>query len=79
MIRISASARRYLVVPVVALAITSAAYLDPTAAEMLDGLTQHLIELPCDVLRGFQSFSLDRNDPTDNERLWLLSPTLEAL
>lgn len=79
MIGISASARRYLVVPVVGLAITSAAYLDPTAAEMLDRLTQHLIDLPCDVLRGFQRFSPDRLDPTDDESLWLLSPTLEAL
>jgi hypothetical protein len=79
MIRVAANTRRFLAVPVVAIAIVGTVYLGPTAAEMLDGLTRHIIEFPRDVLRGFQRFSPDRFDPTYDESPWLLSPTLEAL
>ncbi len=79
MIRIAANTRRCLSIPVVAIAVASTVYLGPTAAEMLDGWSRHLIEFPCDVLRGFQRSSLDWFDPTYDESPWLLSPTLEAL
>ena len=77
MIRIAAKTRRFLTVPVVALALAGAAYLGSTAVEMLDGWTRHGISLRC--LRGFQRFSLDRFDPIYDESPWLLSPILEAL
>ena len=79
MICIVTDTRRFLTVPVVAVALAGTAYLGPTAADMLDGWSRHLIEFPCDVRRGFQRSSLDRFDPTYDESPWLLSPTLEAL
>jgi hypothetical protein len=79
MIRIAAKTPPFFAVPVVGIALASTVDLGPTAAEMLVGLTRNIIELPCDVLRGFQRFSLDRLDPAYDESPWLLSPTLEAL
>ena len=79
MIRIATKAQRFLIISVVASALAGTLYLEITAAETVDGLRRHAIEFPCDVLRGFQRFSLDRFVPIYDESPWLLSPILEAL
>ena len=79
MIRIAAKTQRFLTISILASALTGTLYLELTVAEMFGGMRRHVIEFPCDVLRGFQRSSLDRFDPTYDESPWLLSPILEAL
>ena len=79
MIRIAAKTQRFLTISILVSALVGTVYLELTAAETFDGLRRHAIEFPCNVLRGFQRFSLDRFVPIYNESPWLLSPILEAL
>ena len=79
MIRITAKTQRFLTISILVRALAGTLYLELTVAEMFGGLRRHVIEFPCDVLRGFQRFSLDRFVPIYDESPWLLSPTLEAL